>query len=329
MSRDPIWIREAEVVELLSLAEAIDALERGLRLEAEGSARNMAKTQALWDGGHTLHAIGAVVPGGRLVGTKTWAHTGGGATPLLVLWDSESGRLRAVIEAFALGQMRTGAMTGVATKWMAAQEADTLAIIGTGKQALTQVAAVHAVRPLKRLTVYSPRAESRAAFADKARAALNVAVDDSAALAEATEGAAIVTLVTRAREAFLDAGHLARGAHLNAVGAISPEREEFRQGVFARAGAVAVDSLDSVKRLSREFIEYYGQGPGDWAEARPISALIANGFAREAGTDVTLFKAMGMGISDLALGAVIVERAEAAGVGRAFSHPEKAAPRLV
>lgn len=328
MSGDPIWISEGEVVELLSLAEAIGALERGLRLEAEGAAQNMAKTQALWGGGHTLHALGAVVPGASLVGTKTWAHTGGGATPLLLLWDSERGRLRAVIEAFALGQMRTGAMTGVATKWMATEGADTLAIIGTGKQAITQVAAVHAARPLKQLMVYSPRAESRAAFVDRVRSSFDFAVEGCASVAAATEGAPIVTLVTRAREAVLGAEHLAKDAHLNAVGAISPERGEFRQDVFGRVGAVAVDTLDSVKRLSREFMEYYENGPGDWAEVKPISALIASGFARDAATDVTLFKAMGMGISDLALGAEILERAAAKGAGRAFPHPRKAAPRL-
>jgi ornithine cyclodeaminase len=312
----------------MRLAEAIDALERGLRLEAAGTAYNMPKTQALWGGGHTLHAIGAVAPGAGLVGTKTWAHTGGGATPLLLLWDCESGRLRAVIEAFALGQMRTGAMTGVATKWMAAADADTLAVVGTGKQALTQVAAVHAARPLGRLRIYSPRAESRAAFADKVRAAFDFAVEDCTSVAAATEGAAIVTLVTRARAPFLAAEHLSTGAHLNAVGAISPEREEFHQDVFVRAGAVAVDKLDSVRRLSREFMTYYDRGPGEWAEVRPISALIAGGFARDAAMDVTLFKAMGMGISDLALGTDLLRRAEAAGAGRPLPHPEKALPRL-
>ncbi len=329
MAGEPLWITEREVVELLGLGEAIEALESMLRLEAGGEAENMTKTHALWGDGDTLHAIGAVVPGARTVGTKTWAHTRGGATPLLILWDSESGRLDAVIEAFALGQMRTGAMTGLATKWMAAADADALAIIGTGKQAITQVAAVHAVRPLQRLFVYSPRAESRAAFAGKVSQRFDFAVDDCASLEAATGAASIVTLVTRARAPFLDGRHLARGAHLNAVGAIAPERVEFAQDVFERADAIAVDTVDSARRLSREFIDRFDSGPGDWASVRPISALIAEGFSRGPAMDVTLFKAMGMGVSDLALGVEVLSRARAQGKGRAFAHPQKTPPRLV
>lgn len=329
MTGQPLWITEADVVELLSLGEAIGALERMLRIEAAGDAQNMAKTHAIWGGGHTLHAIGAVVPGVETVGTKTWAHTAGGATPLLILWDSESGRLRAIIEAFALGQMRTGSMTGVATKWMAGPEADKMAIIGTGKQALTQVAAVNAVRPLKRLRVHSPRAESRAAFIAKAGQHFDFPVEDCTSVEAATDGMPIVTLVTRAREAFMGADQLTRGAHLNAVGAIAPEREEFRQDVFARAGLVAVDTVDSVRRLSREFIEYYETGPGDWGAVKPISALVAGNAARGADADLSLFKAMGMGVSDLALGVEILSRAEKAGKGRPIPHPEKMPPRLV
>ena len=132
---DPLWITESDVVESLSLPEAIPALEAGLALEAAGSARNMAKTHQIWGGHHTLHAIGAVVEGAHIVGTKTWAHTAGGATPLVTLWNSESGNLEAIIEAFALGQMRTGGISGVATARMAAWDADDFAIIGTGKQA--------------------------------------------------------------------------------------------------------------------------------------------------------------------------------------------------
>lgn len=329
MTDEPLWITEADVVELLSLSEAIGALEQMLRLEAAGDAQNMAKTHAIWGGGNTLHAIGAVVPGVQMVGAKTWAHTAGGATPLLLLWDSESGRLRAIIEAFALGQMRTGSMTGVATKCMARADADEMAIIGTGKQALTQVAAVHVVRPLKRLRVYSPRAESRAAFIARIGQYFDFTMEDCDSVEAATDGMPIVTLVTRAREAFLGADHLARGVHLNAVGAIAPEREEFRLDVFGRVGAVAVDTVDSVRRLSREFIAYYESGPGDWASVKPVSALVAGGNARDADVDISLFKAMGMGVSDLALGVDILALAGKEGKGRRIPHPQKVSPRLV
>src|SRR5882672_4426083 len=146
----PLWISEAEVVSMMDLGQAIEALEKGLLTEAQGDAANMEKTHVSWRGGSTLHAIGAVYPKDGFAGTKTWAHTDGGATPLLILFDSENGSLRAIIEAFALGQMRTASASGVATKWLAANKTDDFAIIGTGKQAIAQVAAVLAVRQIKR-----------------------------------------------------------------------------------------------------------------------------------------------------------------------------------
>src|SRR5262245_5631362 len=96
-----IWISEAEVGSAINMHGAIEALERGLAAEAHGEAANMLKTHAAWDSS-TLHAIGAVFPKAGLVGTKTWAHTPRGASPLLILFDSEDGAVRAVIEAFNL-----------------------------------------------------------------------------------------------------------------------------------------------------------------------------------------------------------------------------------
>src|SRR5262245_42113663 len=149
----------------MDLREAIAALEAALRKEAQGEAQNMTKT-LLQYGKNNLHAIGAKL--GALVGTKTWTHTQGGTCPLLLLWSAEDGSLVAVIEAFALGNLRTGGISGVAADWMARADAEVMALAGTGKQALAQVGTMLAVRPVSRLQVYSPRAESREEFARKA-----------------------------------------------------------------------------------------------------------------------------------------------------------------
>jgi alanine dehydrogenase len=322
----PLWITEAEVVAAMHLGEAIDALEVGLRLEAAGEARSMAKTHAIWGDGHTLHAIGAVVESAGIVGTKSWAHTGGGATPLLLLWGAEDGKLLAVIEAFALGQMRTGGIAGVATRWLATETADELAVIGTGKQAVTQVAAVAAVRALRRIRVFSPTLEHRQAFVAKlAKLLPEIEIREAVSVAAALDGAAIVTLVTRARQPFVSADMLGHGTHLNAVGAITPEREEFAQGVFDRVDAIAVDSLASVQALSSEFRQRFAE---DWSDVRPLATLVAAATRRPADADLTLFKAMGMGLSDLALGIEILARVRRSGGGRVIPHPQRAAPRL-
>ena len=284
---DPLWITEAEVVAALSLPEAIEALEKGLALEAAGTARNMAKTHQIWGGHHTLHAIGAVVEGAHVVGTKTWAHTAGGATPLVTLWNSETGRLEAIIEAFALGQMRTGGISGVATAHMASADADELAIVGTGKQAMTQVVAVVAVRPVKTIRVFSPTPENRRSFLERMKMLLpNISVKEARSVEEAVKDAPIVTVVTRARTPVLSASMLARGTHVNAVGAITPEREEFTQDVFDRVDAIAVDMVEFGQIPKRRIQEALRGRRLEQRAAALRSCGAARGAADERGLDL-------------------------------------------
>jgi ornithine cyclodeaminase len=323
MGTDAIWITEVEVVQLMDLKDAIVALEAALREEARGEAHNMTKT-LLQYGKNNLHAIGGKL--GNLVGTKTWTHTQGGTCPLLLLWSADDGSLVAVIEAFALGNLRTGGISGVAADWVARQDAKVMAIVGTGKQALAQLGAMLAVRTIERLQIYSPRTESRQAFAAKAREEFGIETEISASVSDACKGAQIVTLVTRAAQPFLTAAMLDKGAHLNAVGAIAPDREEFAQDVFARATVIAVDNLPGVQQLSREFMTRYASS--GWEEVMPLSRLVASGRRRSATDDVSLFKAMGMGISDLALGVELLKRARERGAGRVVPQPKKQKPRL-
>src|SRR6516164_2655413 len=110
----PVWISEAHVVALMDLGDAIEALTHGLMEEAAGSARNMEKTAAHWGASSNMHAIGAVFEGADVFGTKTWGNTQAGSTPLLILWNATSAKLLAIIEARALGQMRTAAMSAIA-----------------------------------------------------------------------------------------------------------------------------------------------------------------------------------------------------------------------
>src|SRR5262249_22800552 len=128
-ARDALWLTEADVCALLDLDGAIEVLSAALEDAARGAAQNMAKTHVAWGGGSTLHALGAIQSAAGFAGTKTWAHTEGGASPLLVLFDAKNGELAAVIEAFALGQLRTSATSAVATRWLARPDADVHAII--------------------------------------------------------------------------------------------------------------------------------------------------------------------------------------------------------
>lgn len=322
-----LWISEADVVSIMDIACAIAALERGLLAEAAGDAENMVKTHVEWSGS-TLHAIGAVFPKQGFCGTKTWSHTPNGATPLLILFDSADGSLKAIIEAFALGQLRTAAASGVATRWLAAERSDKLAIVGTGKQAIAQVAAVLAVRPIRQVRVFGRNRERRDDFVSRLRSEFDVSIDASDSVRDAVRDASIVTLATRATEPILSADMLQPGTHINSIGAIVPSRAEISLNVVARSTHIAADSVAQAQKLSRELIEFFGSDPGNWNRVQSLASFVARRFARAASDDLTLFKALGVGISDLSLGIEVYEKAVANGLGRRLSTPERVNPRL-
>lgn len=287
-----MWITEGEVSERLDLPRAIDAIEQALAREADGRAKTMVKTHLTWGDGHTLHAIGGV--DGHLVGTKTWAHTAGGASPLLILWDSETGERRAIIEAFALGQLRTSAMSGLATRVLAAADAHIGAVIGTGKQALPQAAALAAVRSLTELRVFGRDVERRTAMVRRVETEIGVAAVACDSVHAAVDGATAITTATRATEAFLSSSMVTTGSHINAIGAITPERAELKGDLVDRCFLVT-DNVESAQTLAAEV-----RG----RDLRPLSSLID---ADRPAADVTLFKAMGIGLADVALGRAILE----------------------
>ena len=326
-SLQPLWISEADVLALMDMSAAIVALERGLLLEANGEAKNMLKTHVSWDGGSTLHAIGAVFPKLGLVGTKTWTHTKGGATPLLIIFDSHDGSLKAVIEAFALGQLRTGSASGVATQHLATNAASVFAIIGTGKQAMTQAEAVLSVRRIRHVFVYGRNVERRTQFAAGLQDRFHVDTTAAKSVEEAVHDANIITVVTRATEPVLYARMIAPGTHINAVGAIVPERIELAADVMAKASAVVVDSVPQARKLSREMMDFYGDDEMRWASVKPLSKVVEADTLRPPEFDLTVFKSLGMGISDMSLGAEVYKKAIRLGKGRPFPHPERSVPR--
>jgi alanine dehydrogenase len=345
------WISEGEVVSALTLADAIPALGAAFADEGNGRAVAMEKTMVSFavgaggaggpghgdrpgGAGHgTLHSLGAVLAEDQLVGTKTWAHTPGGADPVLLLFDAGDGSLVAVVEAFALGQLRTAGTAALATDCLARPDVTTLGVIGTGKQALPQVAAVCAVRPVREVRAFSRDPEKRKQFASVVESELEVECRAVESAAEAVSGAGVVTLVTRATEPVLTEVMVEPGMHINAVGAIDLERCEFEPAILARCAMVVTDSIAQVKNLSSEFREFYGSGARDWSGVRCLGEVVALGVgaaghrtsagaartgahpgaahpgaARTSPDDVTLFKGMGSGLEDLALGSAVLRR---------------------
>lgn len=325
MPDSTLWISEADVTSVLDLPEAVAVLATRFAAEAQGRVVPLEKTMAAFAGHGTLHALGAAFD--EFAGTKTWAHTPGGADPVLLVFDASTGALTAVIEAFALGQLRTAGTAALATDRLSRPDASRLGIIGTGKQALAQVAAVAAVRPIRDVRAFSPTPGRREAFARRVHERLGLACSPVASAADAVAEADIVTLVTRATEPVLTAAMVRPGMHINAVGAIDLARREFEPRILGRA-VVVTDSLSQAYNLSSELREFFDPALYPWHGLRTLGDVVCDGTGRSNPEQITLFKGMGSGTEDLALGVEVLARVRKAGRGIEVERRGRSVPVL-
>jgi ornithine cyclodeaminase/alanine dehydrogenase-like protein (mu-crystallin family) len=326
MSGAARYLTETDVAALVDLNDAIDALEAGLRLEGEGDALDIPKALGTFGQAGSLHALGAAFPDDGMGAFKTWVNVPTGAAAVMTVFDLREGRVAAFIEAGLLGQLRTAGISGLATRALAAPDADDFALIGTGRQAMMQLAAVSVVRPLRRVRVFSPTPEKRQAFIGQARDLFPFALEEANSCEAALAGASIATIVTRATAPFISGDMLAEGAHVNAVGAILPGNAELKADVFDRASALVVDSVAAVQQNSREFIDHFG-ARNAWDDLTPLSRVLAQGLSVRSSGGVTLFKAMGMGVSDLSVARLVLARAAERDLGLRLPPPSRARPR--
>jgi len=301
----PRWYSNEMVEEGADVARVIDALAVVLARELEELATNVPKTMGTWSPSSSTHSLGAVDQVAGVVAIKSWVNTPVGASAVLTLFDAITGSTIAIMDAGRLGQLRTAAMTALATKALSDPHADELAIIGSGRQALDQVRAIHHVRPLRSIKVWSPRKNSRESFAADIQSQVGVAAIATSSLEAAVADTSIVTLVTRASEPFLRAGMLAPGTHLNAIGAILRVNAEFDPNLLRDASLVVVDSLENAHRGSRELNEYFAD---DWSAVTTVAETLASGpFTRDP-QRLTVFKGMGSGVADLAVAELVTDR---------------------
>jgi ornithine cyclodeaminase/alanine dehydrogenase-like protein (mu-crystallin family) len=316
VSEQAIWLTEEDVGQLVSINGAIEALRRQLPREVEGAAKNLPKMLAAWEPRSSLHSLGSLDVVRGYGGIKSWINTPNGAQAVYVLFDTNQGRILALMEAGMVGALRTSGISGLATSILAAPDADSLSIIGAGRQAMAQVAAVSTVRALRRIHVYSPTEANKLAFCNKLASRFDAEIVPEPDLESAARAAPILTLVTRARTPFLTASMLRPGVHLNAVGAIIPGFAEFEQAVFARLDTIVVDSVLNAKQGSTELRQYFGEDDAAWASVQTLGGLLASGQYVYHRTRISCFKSMGMGLSDLATATVAYEQARKFGRGR-------------
>lgn len=310
-----IYLTEADVDRLLDINVAIEACEEAFRRLGAGEAQHVPRTRVKAPG-IVLHTMSAAAGYLDLVGWKCYTTTRAGARFLLGLCDS-SGQLVALVEADRLGQLRTGATTGVAVELMADPEASEMGLFGCGWQAQSQLAAVARTRPIKVAYVYSRTEKKRTDFAELMTSRLGIEVRPVDRPQDAAEDLPIVVTATTSREPVFDGNHLAEGALVCAVGSNWLNRAEVDTTVIRRADNIVCDSIKACQSEAGDFVDALEKGVFDWRRAVELADVVTGrATGRNTRDSIVLFKSVGVALEDIALGAKLLERAREQGVGR-------------
>ncbi|MES1247126.1 MAG: ornithine cyclodeaminase family protein [Actinomycetota bacterium] len=298
-----LQLSEADVARLLTPADAVTVIEACFERMARGSVHNKPRYRLPLE-----HGALAVMAASDLelgyAGAKVYAASGAGARFSVLLFRADASELVAVIEADKLGQLRTGAASGVAAKHLAKDGATTLGVIGCGWQAETQVECIRAALPtIERTIAYCRTRETLDAFCERFDCEPGEAASDAGACD-------VVVTVTGSRDPVLRGDWLRPGALVCAVGANDGHRRELDQAVLERASFVCCDSVEDARLESADLIEPIAGGALDWLEVYELQQVVAGEVeGREDEGDIVVFKSNGLAAWDVAVAARVAELA--------------------
>jgi alanine dehydrogenase len=312
-----LLLTEADVRSLLTMPIALEIVEESLRQQGNGELVLHPRCRIKLPDNALLHYMAAADPVRGYFGMKLYTVAQGVARFVVPLFRSTTGEMAALIEADALGQLRTGAASGVATKYLANANARTACIIGTGYQARTQLEAVAAVRRLERVRAFGRDPERRAKFCSEMSKRIGVAVEPTNSGEEAVKGAEIIITATSATKVVLEGAWLAPGMHINAMGANWPQKRELDAAAVSRAHKIVVDSIEQSKMEAGDLIQAFGEDQSRWNAVRELSQIVAGKEpGRSTAEQITLFKSNGIATWDLAAAVRVYEMAVARNMGQ-------------
>jgi ornithine cyclodeaminase/alanine dehydrogenase-like protein (mu-crystallin family) len=264
-----------------------------------------------------LRSLPAFITSKDLLGFKVLHQTVGvGMRYTVFVHKLSTGELIGIVDALEVTNLRTGALSAVATDFLAPAEVDVGAIVGTGPVARGQLRALELVRPAPEIRVFARTPENRRAFLDDMADSVAGRLVEAQTLDDALEGAGLVTLATKAAQPVLLAEHLHAGIHVNSVGPASRDRIEVDPAIFESFDRVVCDSAEMVFAEAGDAHQAASVHGFDVGRAADLGQLVTGAVAgrTEAG-EITLFKSVGNGAQDLMVAGRLLELAEEAGVG--------------
>ena len=305
----PLYLREADVEELLAPADAVEAVEACFARIARGVVENEPRHRLGLEAGR-FHVMAAVDRELHRAGVKTYVGFAEGARFVVALFSADEPELLALIEADRLGQLRTGAASAVAARHLAKPGARTLGLIGTGWQAESQLACIRSALPeIEQVVAYSRNEERLQEFCARH------GCEPGEYNRDAAEQDVVVT-ITSSRDPVLRGEWLQPGALVCAAGANRVEARELDNAVLERASFVCCDSLDQARIEAGDLVEPVERGVLDWLEVHELAEVVAGETAgRQADDDIAVFKSLGIAAEDVAVAALAHDRARERGLG--------------
>jgi len=312
-----LFLDEKCVRALIGMDDALDAVEEVFGEVGRGNVTNVPRIRAPLPEG-TLRITAAVLNYRGYYGVKVSSTTifESSAGRVFSLYRTDSGELAAIVQVFAMGALRTGAASGIATKYMARADAATLGVIGAGRQARTQVEAICRVRPIREVRVFSRAPENREKFC-AGFATLGPVFRPVSSAEAAVRGSDVVVTATTSTEPVLPGGWLSPGTHVNAVGANYEYRRELDTAAVARMAVIATDDREQVKYEATDLVAPVNEGIIGWNRVVGLGDIVAGNTPGRGGDgDITMFKSLGVALEDVALAARAYEAAVERGVGQ-------------
>jgi alanine dehydrogenase len=312
-----LHISEGEVRAVLTMPQAVEAVEEISRKQATGEVVVHPRRRFELPGGGFFHYMAAADFATGFVAMKQYTYVRGKLRFLVPLYEMASGDLLAMIEADYMGQLRTGAASGVATKYLARKDARVAAVIGTGGQAKTQLEAIALVRKLESARAYGRDAAKREKFCAEMSARLGIPVRPCTSAAEAVRGADIISTATTASQPVVSGADLSPGVHINAIGANHAHKRELDDEAVASADIIVVDSVEQSRQEAGDLIIAFHGDEICWTGVKKLSEIVAGkATGRTSDTEVTLFKSNGIASWDLAVAMKVYAAAREKKLGR-------------
>jgi len=312
----PLLLSEAEVKALLTMPLALECVEQSFQRLADHTAENHPR-QRLHAEKTFLHYMAAIDQTGGYMGLKIYTSVNRVLRIMIPLFRIETGELVAILEADYVGQMRTGAASGIATRYLARADAKVAAIIGTGLQSRTQLDAISRVRKLESIRAFGRDVERRVAFAKEMTERLGIPVHPASSAEEAVRDADIVITSTTSSTPVLEGRWLRPGMHINAIGANFPQKHELDPEAVRRSNVIVVDSRAQSKTESGDLIQMYDDDERRWRDVLELADVVSGKVpGRKSDSEITLFKSNGIAVEDVVVAGKIYELAGQKGIGR-------------